>query len=380
MPSQLLLSLPKAREVGIDRSLWEGSFNGRESSMHQLAPYVGKLKSGMARVLVEEFSKHGEVVLDPFCGSGVVPYEALLARRHSIGNDLSPYACVLTRGKLSAPATESEAIRKAQECLAEAACIEVRTETVPDWVKAFFNPKTLEETIALMTVLRDRQDYFLQSCLLGILHHVRPGFLSFPASHLVPYLRVNKYPRDAFPEMYLYRSVAPRLLAKIHRAYRRFETPEVGLRGTVLQENAASLSLKNDSVDAIVSSPPYYGALDYGRDNRLRLWFLGVTDYKKLEVKLTSNNKVYIPEMTRAVAEMLRVLKSGKCAALVLGDYNKNGQTRDSATALIRIVHDNFSSVACAEKLLVDEVPDERRTRRLTRTTKQESVILIKKT
>lgn len=365
--------------VPISDSLWEGCFNSRESSIHQLAPYVGRMKSGMARVLIEEFSHERDVVLDPFCGSGVVPCEALLAGRHAIGNDLNLYAYVLTKGKLSAPSTHAQAIARAIRALDEAAEHTIALSEIPDWVKSFFHPKTLEEAVALARVLRQRRDYFLLACLLGILHHVRPGFLSYPASHLVPYLRAKKYPRQDFPDMYRYRPVRPRLLAKIDRAYRRFEPPNPALRRVVLRENAMSLSCESDSVDAVISSPPYYGALDYGRDNRLRLWFLGVDDYRKIDIKLTSNEKVYVPEMTRAVGEILRVLKPGKCAALVLGDYNRNGRSKDSGTAIIEIVKGNYSSAATADRVLVDEVPDERRTRRRTQTTKQESVVLIRK-
>jgi SAM-dependent methyltransferase len=364
---------------GIDGSLWEGCFNAKESSIHQLSPYVGKMKSGMAGALIEEFSRAGDVVLDPFCGSGVVPCEALLAGRHAIGNDLNPYAYVLTKGKLSAPATHAEATARALKALDEAAEETISLDEIPDWVKAFFHPKTLEEAIRLTKVLRRRRDYFVLACLLGILHHVRPGFLSYPASHLVPYLRVNKYPLETCPDMYRYRPVRPRLLAKIARAYRRFNPPNPELRRVVLRENAMSLPCESDSVDAVISSPPYYGALDYGRDNRLRLWFLGVDDYRKVDAKLTSNEKVYVPQMTRAVGEMLRLLKPGKCAVLVLGDYNRNGRKQDSAATLSQIVRDNYCSQASVEKLLVDEIPDKRRARRRTQTTKHETIIVIRK-
>jgi hypothetical protein len=50
---------------------------------------------------------------------------------------------------------------------------------------------------------------------LGILHHVRPGFLSYPSSHLVPYLRKMKYPPEQFADMYAYRDVRSRLIAKV---------------------------------------------------------------------------------------------------------------------------------------------------------------------
>jgi SAM-dependent methyltransferase len=381
MPSQqtLLEAIAASSRAGISGSLWEGCFNAKESSIHQLSPYVGKMKSGMAGALIRQFSREGDVVLDPFCGSGVVPCEALLMGRHAIGNDLNPYAYTLTKGKLCAPSTQAEATAGALKALDEAADERVSLREIPEWVKNFFHPQTLRDTVALSRVLRRRGDNFVLACLLGILHHVRPGFLSYPASHLVPYLRVKKYPPKSYPEMYRYRQLRPRLLAKIARAYRRFEPPSPGLERIVLQENAMSLSCESNSIDAIVSSPPYYGALDYGRDNRLRLWFLGVDDYRKIDEQLTSNERVYVPEMTRAVGEMLRLLKPGKCAVLVLGDYHRNGRKQDSAATLSEIVRENYSSRASVENVLVDAIPDERRTRRRTQTTKHETILVIRK-
>jgi len=127
------------------------------------------------------------------------------------------------------------------------------------------------------------------------------------------------------------------------------------------------------------SSPRRYSALDYVRDNRLRLWFLGVDDHRKVDARSTSYEKVYVAEMTCAVGEMLRLLKPGKCAVLVLGDYNRNGRKQDSAATLSQIVRDNFSLHASVDKLLVDEIPDKRRARRRTQTTKHETIIVIRK-
>ncbi len=46
---------------------------------------------------IEHYSKKGEVVLDPFCGSGVTIVEALRAERLAIGVDLNPMAVFITR-------------------------------------------------------------------------------------------------------------------------------------------------------------------------------------------------------------------------------------------------------------------------------------------
>ena len=105
------------QQNGLDASLWHGSFNSRESTLHQLSPYVGKLKSGMVRVLISLYTAKGGVVLDPFSGSGVVPLQSALMGRRAYANDLSPYAYVLTRGKLETPSKKSQAVGLANRLL-----------------------------------------------------------------------------------------------------------------------------------------------------------------------------------------------------------------------------------------------------------------------
>src|SRR3972149_4975235 len=260
------LTLFHSGSLELDASVWAGSFNARESSMHQLAPYVGKLKSGMVRVLIRLYSQPGDIVLDPFCGSGVVPLESLLMGRHAIASDLSPYAYAITRGKLSAPRSKQDALLQAREVIGEVErCAPLVDPSIcPDWVRKFFHPQTLREVVAAFAILKERQNYFLMACLLGILHHVRPGFLSYPASHLTPYLRLKKYPQEQYPGMYQYRDLRSRLLAKVERAYRRDYANNAREVGSyrVFHVNSKCLPLSDGEVDAVVSSPPYFGALD----------------------------------------------------------------------------------------------------------------------
>jgi len=371
------------KQSGLNASLWRGSFNGRESTLHQLSPYVGKLKSGMVRVLISLYSNKGDVILDPFSGSGVVPLESTLMERVAYGNDLSPYAYVLTRGKLETPASKQNAIKRAQKLLDEVEKLAPSTtlNDVPDWVSEFFHPQTLQEILVTFRILIEQEDYFLLSCLLGILHHQRPGFLSYPASHLVPYLRKSRFPPDKFPEMFGYREIRSRLLAKIERAYRRHQLPVNwnDRQYKVWQVNSMDLPILDETVDAIISSPPYFGALDYARDNRLRLWFLGCDDWKELDNKLTANSKVYLSQMAVCLEEMHRVLKPNKYCVLVLGDVEHNGKTRRTAEILAELANEvtenGFEVVAVYD----DYIPDDRRSRRQTKTTKFERILVMLK-
>ena len=367
----------------LDARLWHGSFNGRESTLQQLSPYVGKMKSGMARVLVNLYSHLGDTVLDPFSGSGVVPLEAALAGRRAWANDLSPYAYTLTRGKLETPGNETVAIQRVKalvEVLKDRVA-SVDLTSVPEWVREFYHPDTLREILAAFRYLREQGDYFLTACLLGILHHVRPGFLSYPASHLVPYLRKAKYPPDQFPKMYAYRDLHSRLLAKVKRACRRAMLPVdwEQRQYQVWQTNSMNLPIDDEMVDAIISSPPYFGALDYARDNRLRLWFLGCEDWKELDASLTANSKVYLPQMSACLKEMDRVLKPGGHCILVLGDVERDGETRQTAEILANLAAEVTQNRLVVDTIYDDRIPDERRSRRRTRTTEFERILVMRK-
>ena len=217
-------------------------------------------------------------MLDPFAGSGVVPLESAIIGRIAWANDPSPYAYTLTRAKLETPDTLQTAIKHAQllcdEVERQAEATDV--SAVPEWIQEFYHPKTMREIVTAFDLLHKKNEYFLMGCLLGIMHHVRPGFLSYPASHMTPYLRKSKFPINEFPGMYEYRDLRSRLIAKVNRAFKRSMLPPnwKNHKHRVWKENSMALPMKDETVDDIISSPPYFGALDYARDNRLRLWFL----------------------------------------------------------------------------------------------------------
>jgi SAM-dependent methyltransferase len=364
--------------------LWNGSFNGRESTLQQLAPFVGKLKTGIVHSLIEHFSRRGDWVCDPFSGCGVVPFEAVRLGRKAKANDLSPYAVCVTRGKLSAPPTVELAQSRCERLIEY---VDRRWKlydlrTVDAWVRRFFHPRTLKETLAGFEFCRDRRDWFLAACLCGILHHQRPGFLSYPSSHMVPYLRTTLFPLDEFPELYAYRCVADRLRKKVKRAYRR---ANLALKWTernyeVTTRNARSLPFADSSVDLVLTSPPYYDALDYARDNRLRLWFLGHRDWRNLNSRLTLDNAKYEEQMRECLKEMYRVLKPGKFCLLVVGEVQRDGSTRDTGAVLGRLAHDVTSGGFVIDCVVEDTIPDIRRSRRGTKTTRLEKIVVLKKT
>jgi hypothetical protein len=300
---------------------WSKSVVYSESTLHQIAPFIGKLKSSIACDLVKQFSAKGQTVYDPFSGSTSIGLEAWTLGRNVITNDLSPYALLLAKAKLHPPATLGRALKRLQAAAEEAEThlAGVVIEEVPPWVSEFFHPDTLREIIAWVRALKNQKDDFLLAALLGILHHQRPGFLSYPSSHTVPYLRQNLFPRQGFPELYAYRSVLDRLERKVRRTFRRVPVLDRSLTRCCFQMEASTFAPPHP-VDVIITSPPYMQQLDYGRDNRLRLWFLGVEDWQTLDNQVSPSEDVFLQVMGKCFETWKYMLNKRQHCILVLGD------------------------------------------------------------
>jgi DNA modification methylase len=96
------------------------------------------------------------------------------------------------------------------------------------------------------------------------------------------------------------------------------------VRGKILQEDSRDLSLKTSSIDAVVSSPPYYHTLDYVHSNRLRLWLSGQDDsmQEELSENLIQQRSSYLDQMDLIGKEMRRVLKNNGLLVFILGDVH----------------------------------------------------------
>lgn len=359
-------------------SSWSGSAWPSESTLHQLAPYIGKTKSTIASSLVRQYSKPGDVVCDPFAGCGTIAFEAWAAGRHVVANDLSPYGALLTRAKLD-PYESLDAAMKDLKWATRRTETSARADLrkVPRWVRDFFHPETLRETLSWANVLREEKRWFLLACLMGILHHQRPGFLSYPSSHTVPYLRLKNFPRANYPELYEYRSVADRLRAKVTRAFRRVPNLDYALDRRCTSKPAENLLSLRRRVDAIVTSPPYMRQLDYGRDNRLRLWFLGCRDWWALDREISPRENAFLALMGRCFQRWAVALKEGGYCVLVIGDGCSREEHRGLARTVARIATEANGFELVAER--EDEIPSERRVRRGLSGNTTETVLVLQR-
>ena len=336
------------------------------------------MKSIIARDLILRHTKPGDLVADVYCGSGTVPLEATLRRRRIFASDISQYAVTLTKGKLYPPTSLPDALRDLDQLLNHANTLPLPDlRSVPRWVRDFFHPRTLKETLRLTRLLAQERRHFFLACTLGILHHQRPGFLSYPSSHLVPYLRSIKFPRSEHPELYTYRALRPRLTAKVIRALTRAPNHDPAPLVDAVQESAAEDVNLPHNLNCVITSPPYMNALDYQRDNRLRLWFLG-EPLKNISDTAVSTRARFRRSTIAIVKQLHTKVRPGGHCVFVIADRTARNGDRFPAHELMRIVGHHAPSLALHE-VLVDNIPDIRRSRKRLTGVKTEHTLVFKK-
>src|ERR1019366_8935835 len=159
--------LPRGSRNIASPESWRHSVANTECSLHQLAPYIGKLKSSIARELIHAYSSVDDLIADPFSGAGTVPLEALLARRRIFAADVSPYGELLTAAKTSPPKNLDAALAEAERLLAGCSSHPPPDlRSVPSWVRRYFHPRTLKETLSFAVFCQRENSTFYMACLL----------------------------------------------------------------------------------------------------------------------------------------------------------------------------------------------------------------------
>ena len=262
---------------------------------HGLFPYRGKFHPQMIKALMNILNiQEGDVVLDPMCGSGTLNVEAALIGVNSIGVDKNPFASFMSKVKL-------EALNLDLELLSQ----EMRNPK--DLLDEFLTKVRVTEEILLSN---DDSYKVKRLALLAFLDAM--GYAR----------RTTKTINELFPQ------VLNRYINQVRSFIEVSQELKLKLgNGEIISGDASDLStIKNSSIDGIITSPPYSFAIDYAENDRPQLEYLGydVDKLKKEMIGLRGKGrkerlKKYFEDMNRVIEEMSRVLKKGKYAVIIIG-------------------------------------------------------------
>jgi tRNA G10 N-methylase Trm11 len=267
---------------------------------HWIYPYKGKFHPQMIRALLNIIElKQGDTVLDPFIGSGTTAVEAQLLGINCVGIDISPL-CVL----------QSKVKTESIDVLPQ--IIEWKEEMTKRIRFSLFNleGKTIDSTIDSISDEKVK-NFYRMAKLVAISDNARRG-KDFSSAFLKNLELMIASVKD-------YVEIVKKLGLQLGKV-------------DIKTGDARALPLDNESVDGIVTSPPYSIALDYVTNDahalkelgynlsEIREKFIGVRGKGRTRIDL------YNEDMKKSLEEMFRVLKPKKYAVIVIGNATYMGQ------------------------------------------------------
>ena len=86
-------------QANLQRINWDFTDERTNELTHNFHPYPAKFIPQIPREMIANLSDSGDVILDPFVGSGTTLVEAVLQSRQAIGVDINPLAALISKVK-----------------------------------------------------------------------------------------------------------------------------------------------------------------------------------------------------------------------------------------------------------------------------------------
>ena len=307
------------------------------NKIHEVS-YRACFKPQLPNFFINQFTDIGDVVYDPFAGRGTTSIEAALLSRKIIQNDINPISTIFTKGRLPAP--EITEIADRLETLNLTKKIEQDID-----LTMFYQKDTLKELLNLRSYLQNRRlnneidgiDEWIAMVATNRLAGHSPGFFSvytFPPNQAVSQksqIRINEK-RNQVPE---YRDVKKLIVKKSKQMQSGLtDSDKESLRsayttGVFIEEAADNTNgIKDESVNLVITSPPFLDIVNYEDDNWLRCWFNGIDSVaigKQITMSKTEHD--WVDSMAKVFMELKRVLAADGVIAFEVGEI-RNGEIK----------------------------------------------------
>jgi hypothetical protein len=278
---------------------------------HGLFPYRGKFHPQLIKAIMNIIGlKSGDLVLDPMTGSGTTNIEASVIGLDSIGFDMNPFAVFMAQAKTAALfLTKEQLLGLESTAKSSFGSLSKHNEGLVKSRSQLVNLKEINPIILLC---------YLDA--VGYSTRVRTRSL-----------------QELFPTVLQRYVVAIRSFIEVRDAL------DLQLGDARIERSDARdlKSVSSDSVDGIVTSPPYSFAIDYVKGDAPQLQYLGY-DVKSLRATMIGlrgtglKNQVYAytEDMDKVVGEMARVLKTDHYAVVIIGSNTVQLEKVLNATGL----------------------------------------------
>ena len=273
--------------IDLDLSWSERDLPERERTkhVHRLHPYLGKYIPQLVEQLFLRHVTRGGRVLDPFAGSGTTLVQALESGLEATGVDIAAFNCLLTRVK-TAEYNPFVLERELRDALARFERGEGVAGETTTYVDRWFAPQSRDHLLRFRSLADDYEHAdVLRIVLARAARSARLTThfdLDFPRTPQTELYWCHKHKRECRPIERADRFVRRYTLDTLARL-KEFARVRKQRDVTVLHGDARSVELPGP-FDAVVTSPPYPGLIDYHEQHRYAYELLGLTDLRADEI------------------------------------------------------------------------------------------------
>ena len=298
-------------EIDLELSWSERDLPERERTkhVHRLHPYLGKFVPQLVEALLGRYVPVGGRVLDPFAGSGTTLVQSLESGRAAVGVDIAAFNCLLMRvktGRYDLFSLESEL----RDVVRRVEAFDGGGHAASGYAAEWYAPRAASELLAFRELIGE---YEHQDVLRVILARAARSArrtthfdLDFPrAPQLEPYW-CHKHKRICQPveraEHFLRRYTLD-TLARI-KEFSRVRAR--GREAEVLHGDAREIGY-GGRFDAVVTSPPYPGLIDYHEQHRYAYELLELEDRRAVELGAAARgtSSAALAEYVEGIASVL---------------------------------------------------------------------------
>ena len=303
---------------------------------HGYHRYPAKFIPQLARQLIEDYSKPYDTVLDPFCGCGTTLVESVVSSRYSYGYDINPISIMISMAKVRRldPSLLSEAFDQIQIQFSEVMAEPPENERIDYW----YREEQKDELAKLLQVIRNFENSDIRRFFLC-------GFSNILKNCSIWHQKSNKPTRD-------FKKKVPDVMRTFNRQIRMMQKGNMAfwelMNEYTFSANAEcrdsrKLPLVNESVDLVVTSPPYVTSYEYGDLHQLSmLWLEGLEDLKSFRERFIGSA---LRRIESEKEEYETLTRSSLAAEIGKNLERKNGKTASSVVSYFQSMYEIWTEL-----------------------------------
>lgn len=322
--------------------------NNNNYLTHGIHPYHAKYIPEIPHDYIIKYSSKGELVFDPFCGSGTTLLEAMLAERKSIGTDLSLIAYKISKAKTTFIDVDKLELfyKKIMDNLNTQINFEpIKFENKNMW----FSENTLETLDKVFFLISEIEDIkyrnifevIFSSILKTVSNKRKTWNNGYIADNVLPDIEYNGNALQVFKN-------------KVKKTIKDFKKLNEFLSSKTIYEPdvfcSNILNFDYDStVDLVITSPPYPFAVDFIKYNRLSCYWFGVDVNLQANAETGSRHKrsrknavvEFFIEMEEIYKNIFKMVKTNGHFCMTVSDTHRNNKKISFVEWLINLFIEN---------------------------------------